>query len=86
MAHNTPQNTRRAIARYDTCLSPQHLEASDGLCPVTGQPLSADELMPLACNLSVRPRPPSATSLPGLLALFQNEWDGLMLETHTLKK
>jgi pre-mRNA-processing factor 19 len=53
---------------------------------VTGQPLSADELMPLACNLSVRPRPPSATSLPGLLALFQNEWDGLMLETHTLKK
>jgi len=28
----------------------------------------------------------TATSVPGLLALFQNEWDALMLETHTLKE
>ncbi|KAM3574054.1 hypothetical protein VYU27_003952, partial [Nannochloropsis oceanica] len=34
----------------------------------------------------VRPRPVTATSVPGLLALFQNEWDALMLETHTLKE
>ena len=34
----------------------------------------------------IRPRPTAATSVPGLLALFQNEWDALMLETHTLKE
>jgi Prp19/Pso4-like len=33
----------------------------------------------------VRPRPASATSIPGLLALMQNEWDDLMLETYTLR-
>jgi pre-mRNA-processing factor 19 len=27
-----------------------------------------------------------ATSIPGLLGLFQNEWDDLMLETYTLKQ
>ena len=66
-------------------LAPQHLDASGGTCPITGQPLTTEDLMPVQCNLGVRPRPPNATSLPGLLATFQNEWDSLMLETHTLK-
>jgi hypothetical protein len=28
----------------------------------------------------------TATSVPGLIATFQNEWDALMLETYTLKQ
>jgi hypothetical protein len=32
-----------------------------------------------------RPRPASATSIPGMLTLFQDEWDALMLETYQLK-
>jgi pre-mRNA-processing factor 19 len=34
----------------------------------------------------VRPRPPTQTSVPALLATFQNEWDAIALETYELKK
>lgn len=39
-----------------------------------------------AVNKVVRPRPLTATSIPGMLTLFQNEWDELMLETYALKQ
>ena len=32
------------------------------------------------------PRPPTHTSIPALLHLFQNEWDALVLGTHTLEQ
>lgn len=34
----------------------------------------------------MKPKPVSATSIPGLLVSLQNEWDSMMLETFTLKK
>ena len=34
----------------------------------------------------VRPRPPTLTSIPSLLSVFQNEWDALALETYTLRQ
>lgn len=34
----------------------------------------------------VKPRPPTLTSIPALLSVFQNEWDALALETFTLKQ
>ena len=34
----------------------------------------------------VKPKPVTATSIPGLLVTLQNEWDSMMLETFTLKK
>ena len=75
---------------------------STGKCPVSGEELSADDLISIkgatrlclspadggsmAANKCVKPRPMQATSIPGMLALFQNEWDALMLETYTLKQ
>mmetsp|Transcript_14373 Transcript_14373/g.40594 ORF Transcript_14373/g.40594 Transcript_14373/m.40594 type:complete len:321 (+) Transcript_14373:238-1200(+) len=63
----------------------KHLE-STGRCPVTGEELGTDDLLDLQTNKAVKPRTAPATSIPGLLGLFQNEWDALMLETHTLKQ
>lgn len=34
----------------------------------------------------VKPRPVQATSIPGLLEIFQNEWDTLMLEAFAVKQ
>jgi len=59
---------------------------STGKCPVTGEPLAADDLLPLKITSTVKPRPVAASSIPGMLTLFQNEWDALMLETFTLKQ
>lgn len=60
--------------------------ASEDTCPVTGEPLSMEDLLPLKATTTARPRPITATSIPGLLSHFQNEWDAVMLETFTLKQ
>ncbi|KAF3902903.1 hypothetical protein AA313_de0209135 [Arthrobotrys entomopaga] len=40
----------------------------------------------ITANRTVRPRPPTITSIPSLLSVFQNEWDALALETYTLRQ
>lgn len=35
---------------------------------------------------TVKPRPPTMTSIPSILSVLQNEWDSVMLETFTLKQ
>jgi pre-mRNA-processing factor 19 len=42
-----------------------------GKCPVTGEALSAEDLLPVQANKALRPRPVSGTSIPGLLVAFQ---------------
>lgn len=34
----------------------------------------------------MRPRPPTLTSIPALLSVFQNEWDALALESFNLQQ
>mmetsp|Transcript_13631 Transcript_13631/g.29224 ORF Transcript_13631/g.29224 Transcript_13631/m.29224 type:complete len:512 (-) Transcript_13631:704-2239(-) len=57
-----------------------------GKCPVTGESLSLDDLLPLKTNKAVKPRAAPAASIPGLLGMFHDEWDALMLETHSLRQ
>jgi pre-mRNA-processing factor 19 len=60
--------------------------AETGKDPISGQDLSQDELLPLNTSKTIKPRASAATSIPGLLGLFHDEWDALMLEHHTLRQ
>ncbi|KAI4132662.1 MAG: hypothetical protein LQ338_000602 [Usnochroma carphineum] len=60
--------------------------AENGRDPVTDEDLSADDLIELKTSKIARPRPPTLTSIPSLLSVFQNEWDALALETFTLRQ
>lgn len=57
-----------------------------GKCPVTNESMSLDDLVPIKTNKAVKPRTAQAASIPGLLGIFHDEWDALMLETHTLRQ
>jgi pre-mRNA-processing factor 19 len=54
--------------------------------PVTGEELAVEDLIELKSPQVVTPRAPNLTSIPALLSAFQNEWDAIVLETHTLKQ
>jgi pre-mRNA-processing factor 19 len=53
---------------------------------VNGEELSTDDLVDVKSQRVVRPRPPTLTSIPSLLSVFQEEWDALALETYTLQQ
>ena len=60
--------------------------SENGVEPTTGEALTIEDLIELRSQRIVRPRPPTLTSIPSLLGVFQEEWDALALETFTLKK
>lgn len=60
--------------------------AETGQCPVTGDVLTSQDLVVIKSNKAVKPRPLQAASVPGMLALFQNEWDSLMLRDYQLEQ
>ena len=69
---------------YDKSLLEKYLIA-EGKCPVTGEEMTMDDVVGIKASKVVRPRPAAATSIPGMLSMFQDEWDAMMLETYTLK-
>ena len=78
-AHTNPGNVfeRRLIESYIS---------ENGTDPVTGEDLTVEDLVELKQARTVRPRPPTLTSIPALLSTFQNEWDAIVLETFQLKQ
>ncbi|CAD8095903.1 unnamed protein product [Paramecium sonneborni] len=70
---------------YEKRLIEKHIE-STGTCPITGRPLNIDDLIEVKVAKVQKPRPITATSIPSLLSLLQNEWDALLLEQFQLKQ
>ncbi|XP_041029811.1 pre-mRNA-processing factor 19, partial [Carcharodon carcharias] len=60
--------------------------AENGTDPINGQPLSEDQLIDIKASHPIRPKPPSATSIPAILKALQDEWDAVMLHSFTLRQ
>ncbi|KAJ5315679.1 hypothetical protein N7476_005986 [Penicillium atrosanguineum] len=60
--------------------------AENGKDPVNGEEMTTEDLIDINSQRVVRPRPPTLTSIPSLLSIFQEEWDALALETYTLQQ
>ncbi|KAL9091999.1 MAG: hypothetical protein Q9159_001144 [Coniocarpon cinnabarinum] len=54
--------------------------------PITNEELDVEDLVALHSPQTVKPRPPTFTSIPSLLSAFQNEWDSVMLDNYALKQ
>jgi len=48
--------------------------------------MTADDLIELKTSRTVRPKPPTFTSIPSLLSAFQNEWDALTLDSYNVRQ
>jgi len=71
---------------FEKRLITKYLETHNNTCPVTNQTLTIDDLIEVKVNRTVPPRPATATSIPAMLMMFQNEWDAVMFETYSLKQ
>ena len=68
---------RRLIEKY---LEENHTD------PMNGESLDLGDLIEVKTSPLIRPRPPTATSIPAILKLLQDEWDACMLQTFTLRQ
>lgn len=58
----------------------------NGCDPINGKELRAEELIEVKVPPIVRPKPPSATSIPAALKTMQDEWDALMLHSFSQRQ
>ncbi|XP_063701493.1 pre-mRNA-processing factor 19 [Culicoides brevitarsis] len=58
----------------------------NGCDPITGDELKLEELIEVKVPAIVKPKPPSATSIPATLKSMQDEWDALMLYAFTQRQ
>lgn len=58
----------------------------NGCDPITGKDLKVEDLIELKVPQIVKPKPPSATSIPAALKTMQDEWDALMLHSYSQRQ
>jgi pre-mRNA-processing factor 19 len=49
----------------------------NGIDPISQKPLSIEDLIEIKVSPLVKPKPPSATSIPAILKSLQDEWDAV---------
>ncbi|KAF9107883.1 Pre-mRNA-processing factor 19 [Mortierella sp. AM989] len=85
-APEQPTVSKKSGQVYERRLIVKYIE-DNGKDPVSGEELSVEDLLDIKTTPgTVRPRPPTMTSIPSILSVLQNEWDSIMLETFTLKQ
>ncbi|KAA3467918.1 pre-mRNA-processing factor 19-like protein 1-like isoform X1 [Gossypium australe] len=80
-----PVVSKKSGLLYEKRLIERHI-ADYGKCPVTGDPLTMDDIVPVKTGKIVKPKSLIAASIPGMLGMFQNEWDALMLSNFALEQ
>ncbi|XP_048334064.1 pre-mRNA-processing factor 19 [Ziziphus jujuba] len=80
-----PVVSRTSGLLFEKRLIERHI-SDYGKCPITGEPLTMDDVIPIKTGKIVRPRPVQAASIPGMLGMFQHEWDSLMLSNFALEQ
>jgi len=70
---------------FEKRLIEKHLDDND-TDPINGESLAKDQLIAVNASKIVRPRAPTAASIPTMLKMFQDEWDSTMLETFKLRQ
>jgi pre-mRNA-processing factor 19 len=80
-----PVISKKSGHLYDRTLIEAYI-VEKGVCPVTGQPLTKDDLLAVPIAPTAKPRPVATTTVPGLLTTLQVEWDAFMLEHYTLRQ
>ncbi|RZF42704.1 hypothetical protein LSTR_LSTR001499 [Laodelphax striatellus] len=58
----------------------------NGVDPISGKELTVEQLIDVKTTPIVKPKPPSATSIPAILKTLQDEWDAVMLHSFTLRQ
>lgn len=58
----------------------------NGTDPMTNEALNPEQLIEVKSNTLIKPKPPSATSIPALLKSLQDEWDSVMLHSFTTRQ
>lgn len=84
-APEEPVVSKKTGTVYEKRLIEKYIE-QNGKEPGTDEELDVQDLLPLRASRIVRPRPPTLTSIPALLATFQNEWDTLALEAYNFQE
>lgn len=57
-----------------------------GVDPINNEPITPDQITEIKSSAVIRPKPPSATSIPAILKSLQDEWDACMLSSYTLRQ
>jgi pre-mRNA-processing factor 19 len=70
---------------YERRLVEKYIE-ENGTDPISGDKLESSQLVDINTSQPVKPKPPSATSIPATFKAMQDEWDAVMLHSFTLRQ
>ncbi|KAF7150492.1 hypothetical protein RHSIM_Rhsim02G0043500 [Rhododendron simsii] len=73
-----PVVSKKSGLLYEKRLIERHI-SDYGKCPITGEPLSMEDIVPIKTGKIVKPRPVQAASIPGMLGMFQIDYDDFLM-------